>query len=442
MKIKNDVFALLESEASDKAKKAGLTHVGGGNYAMDKGAPVIAKSVDGGNKLVQVKHNDDDAPKAKKSPVEKKKKPATDNQVKKPQTKQKAEVPSDKKISSSQNTLGADVNEIGLGQLLGGWDKFHDSEEVQKQMNQRREQIGEDEFNDQMGRAKSMADATLKWAAANGYKGKIKKVWWTARPGELGRAVGQEVDSRKNPTDTLVQFEDGQFLGLSAKSTKGKGDIGFKNPGLGTLQKQLDIDLSDRISSIEQDVVSKLNLPKAIGKRKEFIRDNPEIQKQTIEAGKKILNSLRDGLYDKLSSMDDKDLKDHILNDWMDAGTSTYPPYIKITGHGERDNFSTSIMDPEKDPKVDAIKKGKMAVVVTQLANDTIGVTLNGKRMMKMRFKYGSEKLASSVKMTGEPWTDVKKEESLQSDGMLLSKNTFFQKVIRDQAEIYLGAHK
>ena len=38
---------------------------------------------------------------------------------------------------------------------------------------------------------------------------------------------------KKNPTDVLVEFTKGGFLGLSAKSTSGKGDIGFKNPGVG-----------------------------------------------------------------------------------------------------------------------------------------------------------------------------------------------------------------
>ena len=43
---------LSESEASDKAKKAGLVSRGGGAYAKEKGGPTVAKSVDG--KLVSV----------------------------------------------------------------------------------------------------------------------------------------------------------------------------------------------------------------------------------------------------------------------------------------------------------------------------------------------------------------------------------------------------
>ena len=72
-----------------------------------------------------------------------------------------------------------------------------------------------------------------------GYSG-VKNVYWTARPGfSFRNVVGVDVDQRKNPTDVLVEFNLGGFLGLSAKSTSGKGDIGFKNPGVGTVDSDL-----------------------------------------------------------------------------------------------------------------------------------------------------------------------------------------------------------
>ena len=49
---------LSESEASDKAKKAGLVSKGGGAYAKEKGGPTVAKSVDG--ELVSVSGGDKD----------------------------------------------------------------------------------------------------------------------------------------------------------------------------------------------------------------------------------------------------------------------------------------------------------------------------------------------------------------------------------------------
>ena len=78
-----------------------------------------------------------------------------------------------------------------------------------------------------------MADKVIAWSKENNYSGVVEKVWWTARWICFNRAVGRTVDSRKNPTDVLVRFTGGEFLGVSAKSTKKQGDIGFKNPGMG-----------------------------------------------------------------------------------------------------------------------------------------------------------------------------------------------------------------
>ena len=38
------------------------------------------------------------------------------------------------------------------------------------------------------------------------------------------------------------------------------------------------------------------------------------------------------------------------------------------------------------------------------VGNDSVGVTASGKKIMKMRFKYESQALASSMKMSGDPW--------------------------------------
>ena len=43
-------------------------------------------------------------------------------------------------------------------------------------------------------------------------------------------------------------------------------------------------------------------------------------------------------------------------------------------------------------------------ISVSKVGSDSIGITAGGKRIMKMRFKYESQKLASSLKMSGDPW--------------------------------------
>ena len=68
-------------------------------------------------------------------------------------------------------------------------------------------------------------------------------------------------NQKKNPTDVLVEFRKGGFLGLSAKSTSGRSDIGFKNPGVGTVEKDLSIALSDINNQAIKLVIKDFDLP-------------------------------------------------------------------------------------------------------------------------------------------------------------------------------------
>lgn len=138
------------------------------------------------------------------------------------------------------NTVLSDINEIYTGYVLAG-NKWYNTD-AQKQYNERLKQAKTEEVADAQAKAVVMAQEFLKWAKTNGYTGKVVNVWWTARPNSMSEAVKRQVDQRKNPTDILVKFSTGPsegFLGLSAKATQTKGDIGFKNPGVGTVDRNL-----------------------------------------------------------------------------------------------------------------------------------------------------------------------------------------------------------
>ena len=306
-------------------------------------------------------------------------------------------------LDESRNTLAADINEIMLGYYALGesWNNFVDASSAQVALERRKEELGEEIFDVQSGRAKVMAQEAIAWANANGFEGNPIRAWWTARPGVLSRAVGKEVDSRKNPTDTLLQFGDEAFLGISAKSTKATGDIGFKNPGMGSISRALGIDLAAFVQQRELDAIESFNLPASKKQRKPFIRQNPDVRQQTIQIGIQILATLRNALFEHLTGLDQEDLRAHIIGVWMDAGAS-YPYYIKVTGRGRREPYSASIMDPTNNPKMKALAADDVELV--KVGNESIGVLAGGKKIMKMRFKYESEKLASSIKLSGDPW--------------------------------------
>ena len=164
-------------------------------------------------------------------------------------------------LREAANTLGADVNEILMVYYAGGenWNIYGDQKgEVLKGLEQRKAQISPEEYADQAGRAKAQAEASLEWAAANGFDGRLVQAWWTARPGVLARAVETDVNSKKNPTDTLYKFSSDAFLGVSAKSTKGKGEIGFKNPGVGSIAKALNVDLISYVKQKTETTIKNL----------------------------------------------------------------------------------------------------------------------------------------------------------------------------------------
>lgn len=300
------------------------------------------------------------------------------------------------------NTILSDINEIQCGYFLNGEQWY--SNEARDACASRVKQATAAEVTDAVGKAKVMAEEFVTWANANGYKGKIKGVWWTARPGELARASNSDADSRKNPTDILVQFSQGPangFLGLSAKATKTNGEIGFKNPGLGTVDRSLGINLQTEYKNQEAQLIKKYNLPTSSQTRKDHIRSNTAIKVQTEQIGVQILSAMRDVLMARLTKMSNGDLLKYLLQDWMDADL-LYPPYVKVTGQGNKPPYKAVVMDPTNNPKLEALRKS--SIKLEKVGNESIGVSAGGKKIMKMRFKFESEKMASSVKMSGDPW--------------------------------------
>ncbi len=312
-------------------------------------------------------------------------------------------------LEEAANTVGADVNEILLGYLLAGnTGTFMNVSEAEETLKARATQLTREQYDDQEGRAEAMSDSVLAWADKNGFDGTVARVWWTARKGSLQSAVGERKVSKGNPTDILVQFTDGSFLGVSAKSTKTKGEIGFKNPGVGAIGKALGIDLGAVVATIANMELQALGIDKmTAGERKAYIRANPKTQRQTVQTGTVILNMLRDFLFNHMNTMSDEDIREHLVQYWLNA-SGIYPYYIKATGQGSADKgFGAKLVDPIKNEQYKTLMAED--ITLTPIGNDSIGVMAGGKRIMKMRFKYESEKMASSLKMSGDPWKDTKK---------------------------------
>jgi hypothetical protein len=323
-------------------------------------------------------------------------------------------------LMEQQNTLGADVNEILMGYYAGGanWKIYGPQEKlVLKAIEQRKKQISPEEYADQDGRAKAQADASLEWAAANGFDGKLVQAWWTARPGVLSQAVETDVDSKKNPTDTLYKFSSDAFLGVSAKSTKGKGEIGFKNPGIGSLGRILGIDLAGVATPKLIKVSKKLDWGGAekSSAKKQYLKDigaypMPKGSKTPTpagapyyKAGHQVLTVARDELMKAYLDMSIEDLKEHFLDLWIDA-KDRYPYYIKVTGHGRSGDYSATVMDPMKNDKLKKISSEHIELEDVGLSSIGVwaGEGEDATKLFKIRFKWESSPLTSGIKLSGE----------------------------------------
>lgn len=300
------------------------------------------------------------------------------------------------------NTVLSDINEIYTGYVLAG-NKWYNTD-AQKQYNERLKQAKTEEVADAQAKAVVMAQEFLKWAKTNGYTGKIVNVWWTARPNSMSEAVKRQVDQRKNPTDILVKFSTGPsegFLGLSAKATQTKGDIGFKNPGVGTVDRNLGMNLAKTYQTQLDQTIKKFKLSPSANDRKIYLRANPGVKKHTEDIGIKILAVMRDTMLVRLLKFKQPELIKYLLTDWMDAEVS-FPPYVKVTGQGNREPYKAVVMDPVNNEKLSALSKYK--ITLEKVGNESIGVKAGEKKIMKIRFKFESEKMASSLKLSGDPW--------------------------------------
>lgn len=320
-------------------------------------------------------------------------------------------------LREQKNTYLADINEILVGYYCANedWSLFgSESSKVQETLATRREQVGEDAYADQDGRAREQAKEVMMWARENDYDASLTRVYWTARPGDLSRAVGTDVDSRKNPTDTLLQFGEDQFLGVSAKSTGGKTDIGFKNPGIGSLARMLNVDLVKPAAALQAKLMKQLDFGGADTKtgRKAHMKAIAGGQKMTAvpelepyyRAGTKVLRTIRDRLIAVYLDMDIDDLKEHFLDVWIDA-KGVYPYYVKATGFGKDGNYSAKVEDPLKNEKLK--KLSSEHIELEELGGNSIGVWAgegeDQTKLFRIRLKWESAPLASSIKLSGDP---------------------------------------
>ena len=303
------------------------------------------------------------------------------------------------KITTNSQAIGADVNEIYFGYYLtNSWKDYDESKRVTTELKLRSAKLQSTEVKDQEGRAKEQAKVTLSWMKTNGYGGKIVKKWWPKQgSGVISKAVGFEVDLDKNPLDVMVKTDKGKFLGLSVKSGKGAGRIPFKNPGLGSIERDLDLKLKHHYKDQITKMLKKFpELPKPNAHRKKVFKKDTEFYENNIQGSKfvqAVFEGIRNDMYDKLGSLTQQQFWDYVKDSWMDAGY-LQPPYIIVTGRGTNGKYTATIDDRNELEIQD--------LTLSKEGRDKIRILSKGNKLLDMRVKFESQHMATSIKFSGE----------------------------------------
>lgn len=304
-----------------------------------------------------------------------------------------------KKITKNSQSIAADVNELLFGYYLtNSWKDFEDYGHVKTEYAGRSKKITVDELTDQEGRAKEQAKKLLEWMKDNGIDIKIVKKWWPKQNSKMiSEAVGYPVDLDKNPIDLLIKNSKDEFLGISAKSGKGKGKIPFKNRGLGSVQKELGIDLESIYDLQIKKLLKKYShLPVVQKERKTWFKKNTEFYKKEISNSKfvsDVFSGIRDAIFNKLCTFTKEELWNYIRDYWIDAG-DLKPRCIRIIGRGVSGKYSAEIEE--------LIMTNPQNLRLERAGFDKIRIHYGENSKLDMRVKFESTQMASSIKFSGE----------------------------------------
>lgn len=302
-------------------------------------------------------------------------------------------------------------NEAMLAYHLNG-DKWLDSAHQSSAEASKSElaKLGDTEVTQQEKRAKAMADTFLEHASKQGYSG-VKAVHVTSGPGDLERATGMPITQQENPSDVVIHFNKKPtgaahgFMGLSAKSSTSK-KIGFHNGGVGTIGKQIGLDL-ESVANQEQNKFAKENgLPNSKVERKSLIKKDPALYSRASAAASELHSKLRDTVMEHYSNMAEsnhENLRSHLIDTFLKAKNNPESlPYVKVHGQskGEKD-ASAYVEEPHNNEIYHSVKNANK-LTFAKKGDSYLEVQADGKRAFAIQFKHNSTPMATSLKMNGQ----------------------------------------
>jgi hypothetical protein len=246
----------------------------------------------------------------------------------------------------------------------------------------------------QVERARAMAGACAREFLSH----EMASIDWVAQGSRLYDRIPRA--SKAHPADLLVTFTSttSPYMGLSCKSTNGPpgSEVALKNPGIGALEKTLRCNLRYVEQPYLASVCGSLGLSSSQETRKQEIRDRG-LQSQTHAVGRAVLSAVVTELCEEgLATLGPDALARFVAQHLCDCDTTTFPPYLRVTGYGSRTGaYRARVFNPLARTLTD--------VTWTRVAPTTVKFTSAGRPVCLLRAKYESEMLASTLKFSVDP---------------------------------------
>lgn len=314
----------------------------------------------------------------------------------------------------ASNTPGADLNEIHLGLILNNGQWTGGMAAAKDTYDLRLSRVNQAEQTWRIGQTYSMKDAFLQKASELGYNGGVKNVHWTARADFSFTDIDPRFEpvSKNNPSDLLVEFNNStnvdNFLGLSAKSVRSPtGRAPFKNKGMNEIQTEL-LGGTQLTTFISEQTTQFLNMYPRYSSTATVRKNQIRAESTTIQdaiakyANDYMYSGLQDVLINGLRSAGDIDVKYYCLNNLYDV--IRLPRFVKVTGRGTtQQQYNATVTDPLNSSAFRSLcSNGR--VTYEKVGQTTVGIKVSNRRILKMRFKFESVPMATTMKFSVEYW--------------------------------------
>lgn len=266
---------------------------------------------------------------------------------------------------------------------------------------------GTNERVTQEDRAHAQARSFIRHARNMGYH-KIKAVHLTQKPGDIEKKTGIKATQQENPSDVIAEFHHKPtkavhgFLGGSLKSSK-QSKIGFHNGGLGTIGKELGVDLAGIATKRQTEFKKSMGLPSKNAEAQRIIkgqkdtvqyRNNPQYDK-AMKHATDIHREVRDTLHHHLSNLSNDEAKDHLLKTYIKASHSHAIPYVKTHGQGGGNKVAKAhTEDPSDNDMYHGIRNAKK-IEFHKGGEGNINVHADGRKLMTLQVKHNNGPLTS-----------------------------------------------